>query len=282
LSRMKLFVLLALFLSVVLPAVCQVVVLGGNPQHVFSGQSQTVFMKLKNPGRAVAEIDLRARISQGSSATAAPLDNLPIKSLHLLAGQTILEEAQIAFPEVRAETLFVIQWLDATNKVVGRTSIVAYPPDLMKELRTLAGDDSVGVFDPSHTLKPLLTGQKIELTDLEDFGLEHFEGKLVILGPFESKSQIGENSRVRSLASKGVGVVWIQPPASPLAALAPSFYSVSEGKGAAVIVQPELVANLADDPQAQKNLVALARLAVHPQPQQLPNTPISRLLTTNH
>ena len=50
----------------------------------------------------------------------------------------------------------------------------------------------------------------------------------------------------------------------------PSFYTVAVGKGAVVIVQAGLVADLAQHPQSQLNLIHFARLALHPQPACLP------------
>jgi hypothetical protein len=102
--------------------------------------------------------------------------------------------------------------------------------------------------------------------------LEDFHGKLAIIGPFQSGAQMPEGltSRLKALAGKGVAVVWIQPPPGKREELKPSFYTVAEGKGAVVLVQAALVANLAENPKAQLNLVRLARLALHPEPLRLP------------
>jgi hypothetical protein len=74
------------------------------------------------------------------------------------------------------------------------------------------------------------------------------------------------------LAKKGAAVVWIQPPPEKRDKLTPSFYSVPESTNAVVVVQPELVANLPDNPQAQLNLIYFCKLALQPEPFRLPKS----------
>jgi hypothetical protein len=73
------------------------------------------------------------------------------------------------------------------------------------------------------------------------------------------------------MRKKGVAIVWIQPPPARRAKMEPSFYTVPRNAHAAVIVQPELVADLANNPQSQLNLIHFARLALHPEPLHLPH-----------
>jgi hypothetical protein len=202
------------------------------------------------------------------------LGEAPWKKLPVLPGQTVLESATLTFPSVKAETRFLVQWLEGTNTLIGTTEVLVYPPDLLKELKPLLGEEPLGVFDPQNQLKPLLKAAAVECQDLEDTGLENFHGKLAIIGPFSTRAQMREshaNRSVKALAQKGAAVVWIQPPPAKRAQLKPSFYTVPEGKGAVVVVQPDLVANLAVSPQAQLNLIQFARVALHPEPAQLPN-----------
>jgi hypothetical protein len=46
---------------------------------------------------------------------------------------------------------------------------------------------------------------------------------------------------------------------------------VPEKQIAIVVVQPELVADLANNPQSQLNLIYFCKLALHPQPPALPD-----------
>jgi hypothetical protein len=189
----------------------------------------------------------------------------------------VLESAVLTFPRVKAETRFLVQLLDGADKVIGVTEVLVYPPDLLKDLRPLAGEEAIGAFDPQNRLKPLLKAAAVDYQDLEDTGLEAYSGKLAVIGPFQSRAQMwkGLSGQVKALALKGAGVVWIQPPPEKHQCLKPSFCSVLEGKGAVVVAQAGLVANLTDNPEAQLNLIQLARLALHPEPPRLPHqTPL--------
>ena len=103
--------------------------------------------------------------------------------------------------------------------------------------------------------------------------LEDFSGKLAIVGPFESKTQMraGLAQAIQQIARKGTAVVWIQPPANPRDELKPSFYVVPAGKSAVVIVQADLVADFSENPKSQLNLIYFCKLALHPAPLPLPD-----------
>ena len=103
--------------------------------------------------------------------------------------------------------------------------------------------------------------------------LEDFSGKLAIIGPFQSTAQLREGlaQAIQHIARKGTAVVWIQPPPNPDDGITPSFYVVPEGKGAVVVVQPNLLADFAENPQSQLNLICFCKLALHPAPPALPN-----------
>jgi len=188
--------------------------------------------------------------------------------LRILAGQTVIESATISFPGVKAETRFLVQWVTETDKVVGTTDVFVYPNDILKELKTLAGDEPVGIFDSDNRLKPLLKELSVEFSDLEDSGIASFGGRLAIVDAFSQKATMPEDlaQRIKTAAGKGPGVVWLQQPGKRSNKLRPSFYTVATGKGTIVVAQANLVTKLADDPQAQLNLVQLCRLAVRPEP----------------
>jgi hypothetical protein len=124
----------------------------------------------------------------------------------------------------------------------------------------------------------LLKTARVDFVDLGNTELENFRGKLAVIGPFESKAQMGAAlaGEIKTIAQKGVAVVWIQPPPErsslhrEMERLQPSFYSVPENKIAVVIVQSDLVANLSENPRAQLNLICFCKLALDPQPPILP------------
>jgi hypothetical protein len=243
--------------------------------QVFAGQAaRRVPVVWHNVGDTPRAADIRIRLYQAAATMATPLTEVPWKTLQVLPGQTVLESAALTFPAVKAETRFIVQWLEGTNRVIGTTEVLAYPPDLLKDLKPLLGEEPVGAFDPQNQLKPLLKAAAVECQDLEDSGLENYRGKLAIIGPFQSSHQMREslaNRSVRALALKGTAVVWIQPPPKKREEPKPSYYTVPAGTNAVVVVQAMLLANLAESPQAQLNLLRFARLALRPEPLQLPN-----------
>lgn len=244
------------------------------PQRVFAGEARQVATVWHNGGYQMFASEIRARILQTSSATAVQVSEAPWKKLQVLPLQTVLESAQLDFPAVKAETKFLVQWLENTNRVIGKTEVLVYPTNLLADLKLLAGDEALGIFDPQNQLKPLLKNLKLSFTDLENSGLEYFSGRLAIIGPFQSQAKMREGlaGQIQSLAKKGVAIVWIQPPPEKRNKLAPSFYSVPESTNTVVLVQPELVANLADKPQAQLNLIYFCKLALQPEPLRLPKS----------
>ena len=247
------------------------------PQRVFAGEGRRITVVFHNPQGSAVDADLHTRLYQSSSATALPLGDVPWKKLQVLPGQTVLESATMTFPSVKAETRFLVKWLEGTNKVAGMTEVFVYPADLLKALKPLAGEEPLGVFDPQNQLKPLLKAVAVECQDLADTGLEDYHGKLAIVGPFQSKAQVPEETgdRIKKIARKGVAVVWIQPPPTARDRLQPSFYAVPENTNAVVVVQPALVSGLPDNPQAQLDLIYFCKMALAPEPLRLPNPTIN-------
>lgn len=267
------WLLAVMFAIGIVTAHAQLLLLPEPPQVVFAGNERALNLSWHNTGNKTAEADVRARIFQTSSATAVPVSEVAWKKLQVLPGQTAVESAQLDFPAVKAETKYLVQWLENTNRIIGRTEVLVYPTNLLAELKPLAGDEPLGVFDPQNQLKPLLKNLKVEFSDLENSGLENFSGKLAIIGPFQSKAQMrdGLANQVQALAKKGAAIVWLQPPPGKRDKLLPSFYSVLQNTNAVVIVQSEWVVNLPSNPQSQINLIYFCRLTLQPQPLTLPD-----------
>ena len=243
------------------------------PTRVFAGDARKITVTWHNASDKSAGADVRLRLYQTSSATAAPLSEKNWKKIEILPGQTVLESASVDFPAVNAETRFLIQWLEGTNQVVGMTEMLVYPTNLLSELKTLVGEENMGVLDPNNELKPLLKQNRVEFSDLGETALEDFQGKLAIIGPFSTRAQMREGlaQTIQKIAWKGVAVVWLQPPPGPKDQIKPSFYIVPEGKGSVVVVQADLVARLPENPKSQLNLVYFCKLALNPMPFFLPD-----------
>ena len=246
------------------------------PQCVFAGEARKITVTWHNAGNQAVDAEMRTQLYQTSSATAVPLSERAWKKIEILPGQTVLESASVDFPAVNAETRFLIQWLEGTNLVVGKTEVLVYPTNLLAELKKLVGEENFGVLDPNNELKPLLKQTHVKLSDLGETALENFQGKLAIIGPFSTKAQMREGlaQAIQKIARKGAAVVWIQPPPGPKDQIKPSFYIVPEGKGSVVVVQPDLVANLPENPKSQLNLIYFCKLALNPQPPALPDLKI--------
>lgn len=241
-------------------------------QSVFGEAGQRIQVVFHNPGRATAQADLRTRLYQTTAATTVLMDEGTWKPLQVLPGQTVIETASLDFPSVRAPSDFLIQWLDGTNRALGRTQVRVFPTNLLADLKPLAGDRPIGVLDPQDQIKPLLKQFAVDFEDLEAAAVSSFSGTLAILGPFVSRAQMPEGlaDRVAALARKGCAVVWLLPPLDRERKLKPDFFTVPFGEGLVVVAQARLVANLATNPAAQHNLIQLAESAVRREPWRLP------------
>src|SRR5579863_9257910 len=153
---------LTLLAAGTLPAAAQLQLLPDQaPQSVFAGNARKVSVIWQNPGSDTVSADLHAHILQATSATTAPWNDVAWKKLQVLPGQTVMESAQLDFPAVRARTKFLVQWVGGSNDVCGVTEILVYPTNLLAELKSLAVDSSLGLYDPQNQLKPLLKNLNI-------------------------------------------------------------------------------------------------------------------------
>src|SRR4029077_13031521 len=126
------------------------------PQRVFAGRANQITVLLHNAGGRPAAVQMRTRLHQATSSTTILLDESPWKRLEILEGQTVLESAVLNFPAARSETCFIIQWVEGSSTVAGTTEVLAYPLTLLRDLKSLAGGEGLGVCDPQSELKPLL------------------------------------------------------------------------------------------------------------------------------
>ena len=113
------------------------------PQCVFFGEARSIAATFHNPGGQDYGRDFRIVVSKASSATAAPLDDRQWKFLRVLPQQTVLESARLDFPPVKAETKFIVQWVEGTNHVIGRTEVLVYPTNLLHELKLMLDENEV-------------------------------------------------------------------------------------------------------------------------------------------
>ncbi len=235
------------------------------PPRVFGGETQIVDVRLRNPAGRRVEVGGRLQLVQTSSSLAAPWTSMEWKPLSVQAGQTVTESARVPFPVVGSATRFLVRWGVTDGRWLGATEVWVYPRDLLSALPRIAAGP-VGLLDPHHEVRPLLEGVGAELVDLERQPLETFDGRLAIVGPFSTASQMPPNlartAERRALA--GLAIVWIGPPAAadPTISSEPGSYLVPAGRGAIVVVAGDRIARLRERPEAQLNLIRFARLAL--------------------
>ena len=242
-------------------------------QTVFSGKQRQIQLVLRNPSDAAVEASVKAKLLQLTSSTAAPVAEVPWKKIRVLGNQVIQESASIDFPDVRAGTRFVLRWTDEQSRQIGTTEMLVYPPDLLKELKTFLGDTPAGVFDPQNELKPLLKAVAIESEDVERSEIEHYEGKLLIVGPFAAREQLPPRLgvRLKSMRAKGVAVVWIQPPQRSTPPTDPSYFVAASESGPGIVVaQARAIADLKNSPAAQLTLLKMVARAMDAKAPEIP------------
>lgn len=257
-------------------------------QCAFAGDTRTISVTFNNPDGRDFNGQIRTRMLQAGSATAVLISEAPWRCIAVPSGETVLESASLNFPAVNAETEFLVQWLENSNHIIGTTPVWIYPTNLLQTLLPFVGVTNLGVFDPNNRLTPLLKSQGIEFADLGERELNHFGGKLAIIGPFESRTQMSEGltARIETMARNNVAVVWILPPDAAASRcfenldmsaarlnLLPPFYFVQKSRTAVAVVQPGVVAGLAANPRSQLNLIALCEQALYPKPMSLPDLP---------
>lgn len=247
---------------------------GARPQSIFAGAARNISVIWHNPADKPVEEPIRTELYQTTSSTVVLLAKADWKTLETLPQQTVLESAQLDFPAVKAETIFLVRWIASAenNTILGQTEVRVYPTNLLAELKPLLRGGSIGVFDPQNELKPLLKCLPVKYEDLENTGPTNYSGKLAVVGPFANRAQMPRNfaKEIKGLARRGVAVVWILPAPEENAKLLPSFYTVMEKANPVIIVQPELLADLPDNPESQQNLIDLCKHALKPEPPVLP------------
>ena len=175
---------------------------------------------------------------------------------------------------MNAQTEFLIQWLEKTNRIMGKTEVLVYPTNLLNELKLLVheSDNNLGVLDPGKKLQPALKQAGIPFVNLENTPLPAFAGKLALVGPCAATDPEwpGLTGRIRRLAQSGVPVIWIRSSPAKPDVLWPSYCLVPAGRAGVLVADPGLVSDLPDNPQSQLNLIFFCKLALNPQPLALP------------
>jgi hypothetical protein len=244
------------------------------PQRIFAGDARKITVIWYNTGNQTAPTGVSAQTWQASSATAVKIGHVPSNTLQVLPRRTMIESAVLDFPLVTAKTKFLVQWCKGPYQATGTTAVLVYPTNLLAELKLLGpGDGRIpGILEPCHQLNLLLKSAGVKFVDLEEMNLNDFSGPLAVIGPCrpDDPEWNGLTERVSRLARRGTAVVWIQSSPQKSDEIHPSYYIVPKARAVIVVVDPALVADLPDRPQSQLNLIYFCKLALQPEPFQLP------------
>src|SRR5207253_1808364 len=113
-----------LTLLVALPLFSQPVLLTEKqPAFVFGDGEREIGTIWRNPSDRAMEANLRVRLHQTSSATAVLVSDSVWKKLQLLPRQTVMESALVRFPSVNLQTRFLLEWVEGSDRVLGRTEV---------------------------------------------------------------------------------------------------------------------------------------------------------------
>lgn len=240
-------------------------------QAVFGGSPASLLLTLRNIATNTISGTLRAKVFQVSSATAAAFQELAASRIRLLPGQTIIETVSAEFPTVLTETSFLLQWWIGTNTMIGTSQVSVYPTNLLAALEKLVPAGQLGLFDSEELQGQFIRPTEIGARELAVANLETFPGHLLIVLGHNGSPDF--SNAIKALAKRGVAVLWISQ-SRRRGNLVPSFYVKNDLPGAIVVVQPEMVENLARSPRSQWNFIQLARMALHPEPFDLPELEI--------
>jgi len=237
------------------------------PQMFFGGNAHLISAIWNNPSSHTMKVRLQTRLSQAASTVTAPVSGAVLKELTVFPGQTVVENTLVEFPPVRSKTAFVIQWLEDSSRVLGTTTVLIYPTNLLHALQAFVVETNFGVLDPDDKLRSLLDSQGVPFVDLAEAGWDKFAGKLVLIGPFQPAWQATNalTKKIQNVAKNGMAVVWLRTAAQESPGMLPEVLSVQIHSNAAIIVaQPDSIADLADNPQSQLNLIRFCEMALDP------------------
>jgi len=241
-----------------------VLVPGESRQVVFADEAQSIEVRFRNSTATNVEVPLRFRVFQASSATVLPIgEPHSWKTLPVLAGQTVVESFAVRFPAVRVDTRFLVQWLDEHEQALGTTEVVAVPPNLLCELKSLAGETPLGVFDPQDQLRPLLRRVGVEFEDLDPDDIERFRGRLAVVCATDAKEEEPPalSRGLKKCREAGVNILWFRRTVPGMTSPA-TVCLVRPGAGTLVVADSQALSGLADSPARQRTLISLARLTV--------------------
>lgn len=257
--KLVLWIIISMFSGSALAQVA--VVEEAEEQWVYGGTTQALKIVIRNSSAEEYHGVLCYRLFQCNSSVVAPVANGTAKNLHLLAGQTVIEEVQIELPLLRAENAFIIQW-QTDKKNIGLTRLIAFPTNIWQQLDSIIEKSSMGIWDRTGKLQALFSSRAVPYTDLEKEGAESFTGQLTIFNDVPKDSEWRENSRI--LLKRGISEIFIEgiPDKSPIAmSMTPNFEIQVIGNARLINVRKSFLPDWSQS-QTQLRLLRLAEISV--------------------
>ena len=246
-------------------------------QHVFADGARAVEVRFRNPATELVLVALRVQLLQLTSATAVPVGGpRPWKQLALQPGQTVLENATLEFPKLRASTRFAVRWLGADDKVIGVTTLWVHPDSLLDTLKTVAGGQPVGLADDAGLLRKTLAARKIAVSDLHSpESWNEFRGRLALVTskPATDGDELRLDAAALARAKDGLPLIWFRPPPKLAPPPPPLIERLPFGRGTVVLAPTATLADLENSPAAQLALLRLVELALSSPTQLNPTAP---------
>ena len=235
-------------------------------QHVFADGVRAVEVRFRNPAPELVQVALRVQLLQLTSTTAVPVGGPRVwKTLAVQPGQTVLENATIEFPKLRASTRFAVRWLGADDKVHGVTTLWVHPDSLLDTLKTLAGGQPVGLADDAGLLRKTLAARKIPISDLHSAeSWNEFRGRLALVTskPATDGDELRLEAAALARAKDGLPLIWFRPPPKLAPPPPPLIERLQLGRGNVVLAPTATLTDLEISPAAQLALLRLVELAL--------------------
>jgi len=249
-------------------------VVSGEPAVVFSGGMSSTEVRFQNSEDTAFEAEVFMRLFQLSSATAMPVTEAQRwNKLAVLPHQTVVEQVEFRLPGVRAETMFEMRWSDGTGAALGSTVIKAFPTNLLAQFNDICGEHPLGIYDPGLRLKPLLALAKVAFIDVEQAGLQNFQGRLLIVFANEA-TKPSEDFRMQmsKVTGRGVRLIWLSSKANDVNV--EKLAVLNDQRGARwAVVHPNSIAGLNTNVASQLRLLSIARLVTSTNRYELNTTP---------
>ncbi|MDB6030959.1 MAG: hypothetical protein JWM16_1297 [Verrucomicrobiales bacterium] len=241
---------------------------------VFASAQTRIELQFRNTATASSEVALQYKLFQLSSGLAAPVGGAKsLGTVNLPASETVLKLVTVELPPVSAETRFQVIWFNHDRKL-GTANLSALPRDILSGLTGMGGNEAIGVIDPESQFRPALATLKpSELKEAED--ISSAEVTLILVAPMSPKNRpAGLNRALKKKAARGAGIILLQAAGRGISPNSPDpLYALPEGAGRIVVAPAALCADLANSPQAQQNLLMLARIASGQRKLELPADP---------